>query len=204
MSELSESNGDRRSSADPTTHKLKRIVEARQKLRARFLKAMASSPSVSDQTPLGHGPSNRHGMPQIPPGQHIVEKWPVLDLGITPTLLKESWSLEIDGLVAQPLKLSWEALLELEQVDHVNGADQLGGHQGGDLSLGGFDGWHGCAVRAGGPRRETNGLGSDHGGDRKTTTWKPRTGALQAQAAPKQFFLEFLVFRNRLVGSLLS
>ena len=117
MSEGSESKAEQRQSADLAAPKLERIVKARQRLRARFLKAMTSSPSLSDQTPLGHGPSNRHGMPQVPPGQRIVEKWPVLDLGITPTLSKESWSLQIDGLVAQPLQLSWQALLELEQVE---------------------------------------------------------------------------------------
>ena len=36
------------------------------------------------QAPEGTGPPNRHGMPQLPVGQHEVKNWPVLDLGEQP------------------------------------------------------------------------------------------------------------------------
>ena len=45
---------------------------------------------------------------RLPPGQHRVVKWPVLDLGIVPTLPLESWELLVDGEVETPLRLTWE------------------------------------------------------------------------------------------------
>ena len=49
---------------------------------------------------LGKGPPNRHGMPKLPPGQHSVTKWPVLDLGRQPTVAPEDWTLEVGGAIA--------------------------------------------------------------------------------------------------------
>ena len=40
--------------------------------------------AVRGQPPEGSGPANRHGMPQLPVGQHEVKNWPVLDLGEQP------------------------------------------------------------------------------------------------------------------------
>lgn len=39
---------------------------------------------------------------RLPPGQHLVTSWPVLDIGITPTIRPESWRLDIGGLVQRP------------------------------------------------------------------------------------------------------
>jgi DMSO/TMAO reductase YedYZ molybdopterin-dependent catalytic subunit len=54
--------------------------------------------------------TGRNGLPadRLPPGQHVVTNWPVLDLGIQPDVKKADWSLTVDGLVAQPLKWSWD------------------------------------------------------------------------------------------------
>ena len=71
--------------------KLERIVEARMKLKARFEEKIKSSPSIADSKPLGMGPTNRHGMPQVPVGQTLTEKWPVLDLGYHPDMDKSRW-----------------------------------------------------------------------------------------------------------------
>lgn len=46
--------------------------------------------------------------PVLPPGQHEVRNWPVLDLGIVPKVDRASWSLTVDGLVANPLVWRWE------------------------------------------------------------------------------------------------
>ena len=94
-----------------------KIIAARMKLRARFQSAMRSSPAQSDLQPLGAGPPNRHGMPQTPPGQHLVHKWPVLDLGVHPLISQDDWSLKIEGLVTQPQQLRWADMLSLEQVE---------------------------------------------------------------------------------------
>ncbi len=64
-----------------TPGKLQRIVEARMKLKARFEEKMKQTPSVADNKTMAKGILNRHGMPLIPAGQTITNKWPVLDPG---------------------------------------------------------------------------------------------------------------------------
>ena len=70
--------------------------------------------------PLGTGEPNRDGMPKLPVGQHEVRNWPVLDLGDVPEISTAEWSLEIGGLVDNPVRLSWDDLLALPQVDDVS------------------------------------------------------------------------------------
>jgi DMSO/TMAO reductase YedYZ molybdopterin-dependent catalytic subunit len=72
------------------------------------------------EKPRGRGPANRHGMPQLPEGQHEVKNWPVLDLGDLPEIDLSAWTLEVGGLVANPLTLTWPQFLELPQVDDVS------------------------------------------------------------------------------------
>lgn len=45
---------------------------------------------------------------RVPPGQHLVHNWPVLDLGLKPEVSLEDWRLGVHGAVAQPLTWSWE------------------------------------------------------------------------------------------------
>lgn len=52
---------------------------------------------------------------RLPPGQHLVKNWPVLDLGQQPIISIESWRLEVGGLVETPLDLNWAAFQALEQ-----------------------------------------------------------------------------------------
>lgn len=52
---------------------------------------------------------------RLPPGQHLVKNWPVLDLGQQPVISIDSWQLEVRGLVETPLDLNWTAFQELEQ-----------------------------------------------------------------------------------------
>jgi DMSO/TMAO reductase YedYZ molybdopterin-dependent catalytic subunit len=70
--------------------------------------------------PEGSGPSNRHGMPRLPVGQHAVPNWPVLDLGDQPEIDTRSWRLEVGGLVENPFTLGWDEFLALPQVDDVS------------------------------------------------------------------------------------
>src|SRR5437588_13088839 len=65
---------------------------------------------------MGSGPPNRHGMPQLPVGQHEVKNWPVLDLGVHPAIPAEQWKLELDGLCERPQTITWQQLLALPQV----------------------------------------------------------------------------------------
>ena len=52
---------------------------------------------------------------RLPPGQRLVEKWPVLDLGVTPKLDLAQWRLTVDGLVENPAAWSWQDFLALPQ-----------------------------------------------------------------------------------------
>ncbi|AHE56585.1 sulfite oxidase-like oxidoreductase [Sphingomonas sanxanigenens] len=52
---------------------------------------------------------------RLPPGQHLVRDWPVLDLGAQPDIAAERWRLKVGGLVARPVTLDWAALMALPQ-----------------------------------------------------------------------------------------
>ena len=103
-------------STDQELNKLDRVVNARLKLMQRFKSKMDASPAQSDPRPLGTGPLNRHGMPQLPVGQIYTKKWPVLDLGIHPQIAQDDWRLVIDGAVETTVTLTWSELMSLEQV----------------------------------------------------------------------------------------
>ena len=51
------------------------------------------------------------GDARLPQGQHLVETWPVLDLGFKPEVPLTEWSLNIGGLVTTPVTWTWEAIL---------------------------------------------------------------------------------------------
>ncbi len=56
---------------------------------------------------------------RLPPGQHLVHDWPVLDLGQTPRMAKERWTLDVDGAVAAPLHWDWSAFAGQPQTKPV-------------------------------------------------------------------------------------
>jgi DMSO/TMAO reductase YedYZ molybdopterin-dependent catalytic subunit len=97
-----------------------RVLEARLKLRERWLAKMRASPGRSDGTPQGTGAPNRHGMPTLPPGQHLTQSWPVLDLSGPPRVDEHTWTLTVDGAVEHPLSLDWAAFNALPQTDDVS------------------------------------------------------------------------------------
>lgn len=102
------------------SEKLKRIVDARMKLKARFEDKIRNTPSVADDRPMGKGDPNRHGMPVIPVGQTLTIKWPVLDLGIQPDVPLDEWRLIIDGDVESPVELTWADFLALPQTEDTS------------------------------------------------------------------------------------
>lgn len=64
-----------------------------------------------------------HGDPardRLPPGQRLVKDWPVLDLGIQPTVAEHAARLDVDGLVESPVHLSWPELMVLPQETRRN------------------------------------------------------------------------------------
>lgn len=46
---------------------------------------------------------------RLPPGQHLVNDWPVLDLGLHPEIAREDWRLVIGGAVENPLVWGWDS-----------------------------------------------------------------------------------------------
>src|SRR6185437_7808328 len=46
---------------------------------------------------------------RLPPGQHRVKNWPVLDLGVQPDVTTDGWRLMIDGVVETPVTWDWTA-----------------------------------------------------------------------------------------------
>ena len=57
---------------------------------------------------------------RLPPGQHLVEKWPVLDLGVQPDVPLSNWRLRIDGAVENAVALDFDTFMALPQVDYVS------------------------------------------------------------------------------------
>jgi DMSO/TMAO reductase YedYZ molybdopterin-dependent catalytic subunit len=67
---------------------------------------------------LGKFLTGRHARPEdarLPPGQHLVKNWPVLDLGQTPRVAPEVWRLDIVGEVERQQSLTFAALKALPQ-----------------------------------------------------------------------------------------
>lgn len=52
---------------------------------------------------------------RLPPGQHLVENWPVLDLGYKPDISLSDWTLTISGAVANPIIWAWADFLAQPQ-----------------------------------------------------------------------------------------
>jgi DMSO/TMAO reductase YedYZ molybdopterin-dependent catalytic subunit len=98
------------------------IVERRQRYiqRQRELRPDTVNVRFQGAKPEGFGPNNRHGMPSVPVGQHVVKNWPVLDLGEQPEIPLEKWKLEIGGLVENPVSLDWARFLALPQAEDIS------------------------------------------------------------------------------------
>jgi len=61
------------------------------------------------------GMTSRPEDSRLPPGQHLVKNWPILDLGQTPNIAKENWRLDINGAVAHPPSWTWHDLMSAPQ-----------------------------------------------------------------------------------------
>lgn len=57
---------------------------------------------------------------RLPPGQRLVTNWPVLDMGIQPQVSPDLWSLEIGGLVENPITWDFKTFMSLPQVTYVS------------------------------------------------------------------------------------
>ena len=50
---------------------------------------------------------------RVPPGQHVVDEFPVLSAGSTPHKPLEAWTFQMSGAVDQPLSWTWDELRAL-------------------------------------------------------------------------------------------
>lgn len=50
---------------------------------------------------------------RVPPGQYVVRDFPVLSAGPTPRTQIDTWTFSIEGLVAEPIKWTWQEFLQL-------------------------------------------------------------------------------------------
>jgi hypothetical protein len=50
---------------------------------------------------------------RVPPGQHVVEDFPVLSPGSTPHKPLDAWTLQISGAIDEPVSWTWDELLAL-------------------------------------------------------------------------------------------
>ena len=57
---------------------------------------------------------------RLPPGQRLVENWPVLDLGIQPDVPKADWQLVIDGSVDNPVTWDWATFMAQPQSEDLS------------------------------------------------------------------------------------
>lgn len=97
------------------------LVERRERYVRRRIEAGAGvDVRFEGRAPEGSGAPNRHGLPSVPVGQHVVKNWPVLDLGHVPEVAREAWRLAVGGLVENPVVLDWEGLLALPEVEDVS------------------------------------------------------------------------------------
>jgi DMSO/TMAO reductase YedYZ molybdopterin-dependent catalytic subunit len=57
---------------------------------------------------------------RLPPGQHQVRDFPVVDLGTRPHVAPTDWSLKVTGAVENPVEWRWDSLRRQPQEERVN------------------------------------------------------------------------------------
>ncbi|HZF76488.1 MAG TPA: sulfite oxidase-like oxidoreductase [Acetobacteraceae bacterium] len=57
---------------------------------------------------------------RLPPGQRLVQDFPVLDLGVQPDVAPDRFRLRVEGMVAAPVRLTLDEFLALPQAEVVN------------------------------------------------------------------------------------
>ncbi len=57
---------------------------------------------------------------RLPPGQRLVEKWPVLDLGLQPRVPLDKWELGVRGAVETEIDWNWDAFMAQPQTEDTS------------------------------------------------------------------------------------
>jgi DMSO/TMAO reductase YedYZ molybdopterin-dependent catalytic subunit len=66
------------------------------------------------------GRTSRPEQERLPPGQHLTQDWPVLDLGLTPAISRERWRLDVYGTVEHPIFWTFEEFIAQPQTRFVS------------------------------------------------------------------------------------
>ena len=57
---------------------------------------------------------------RLPPGQHLTQDWPVLDLGLAPEIPRERWRLDVYGAVERPVFWDFAQFMAQKQMSFVS------------------------------------------------------------------------------------
>jgi len=71
----------------------------------------------------GRGLTGETSSPQqsrLPPGQHIVADWPVLDLGTVPNITRADWKLTVAGACRNRITWTFDDLMAAPQTESVS------------------------------------------------------------------------------------
>jgi DMSO/TMAO reductase YedYZ molybdopterin-dependent catalytic subunit len=58
-----------------------------------------------------------HVQERVPPGQRVTRRWPVLHEGRVPKFDRDTWTFELDGSVAEPIRIGYDELKSLPTVE---------------------------------------------------------------------------------------
>ena len=73
----------------------------------------AEGRAITGRPDMGH-------VARLPPGQKLVQNWPVLDLGVQPDVKPENWRLRVTGLVENPAVWTLEEFKALPVFEDVS------------------------------------------------------------------------------------
>ena len=68
----------------------------------------------------GKAKSQLRSSDRLPPGQHEVRNFPVLDLGVRPEVSLDKWELKIHGKVENAVTLNWAHFMALPQFEDMS------------------------------------------------------------------------------------
>lgn len=66
------------------------------------------------------GLATRPDSERLPPGQHLTNDWPVLDLGLTPSIDRNRWRLDVYGAIDNPVFWDWREFMAQPQTRSVS------------------------------------------------------------------------------------
>jgi DMSO/TMAO reductase YedYZ molybdopterin-dependent catalytic subunit len=71
----------------------------------------------ADTAPIGSSSPPTHARDRVPPGQRVTRGWPVLHEGRVPKFDPNTWSFDVDGATARPLRLTYDEMMTLDHAE---------------------------------------------------------------------------------------